>query len=257
MDYYRSILNVSQNPFRIPYRKLQTFLLNKGHFQKNWKWLLFPHYIKQKIQCTSITTTPFHCCLYSQKYQNDRVLKLKRYDLLNGIRDTAHAWYISYLSNCLQSVIYNGYESDFKVMKCGVPQGSILGHLPFLIYINDLSAVSKFFMPILFADGTDLFCMWPSLRNIVCQINQEVETIYLWVKANKLSLNFDQTHFMLFKPKRFPRNMDNITIDWKRILEVSETKFLWVIIDKKLNWKPHITYISKKSCKRHWYYTEG
>ena len=70
--------------------------------------------------------------------------------------------------------------------------------------------------------------------------------IYLWVKANKLSWNIDKTYFMLFTPKRFPRNMDNITIDWKQIMEVNEKKFLGVIIDNNLNWKPHITYISKK-----------
>ena len=70
-----------------------------------------------------------------------------------GVRATAHDWFTSYLSNRLQLVNYNGYESDFRVMKCGVPQGSILGPLILLIYISDLPAVSKYFMPI-------LFCRW-------------------------------------------------------------------------------------------------
>ena len=73
--------------------------------------------------------------------------------------------------------------------------------------------------------------------------------IYLWVKANKLSFNIDKTYSMLFTPKRFPRNMDDIIIDGKQIMEVNETKFLGVIIDNNLNWKPHITYISKKVAK--------
>ena len=68
--------------------------------------------------------------------------------------------------------------------------------------------------------------------------------IYLWMKAYKLSLNIDKTYFMLFTPKRFPGNMDNITIDGKQIMEVNEIKFLGVIINNNLNWNPHITYIS-------------
>ena len=68
-------------------------------------------------------------------------------------------------------------------------------------------------------------------------------------QANKLSLNIDKTYFMLFTPKIFPRNMDDIIIDGKQIMEVNETKFLGVIIDNNLNWKSHITYISKKVAK--------
>ena len=107
----------------------------------------------------------------------------------------------------------------------------------------------SFFMPILFADDSNLFCPGPNLKDIVYQINQEIRMIYLWVKANKLSLNIDKTYFMLFTPKRFPRNMDDIIIDGTQIMEVNETKFLGVIIDSNSNWKPHITYISKKLLK--------
>ena len=135
------------------------------------------------------------------------------------------------------------------MMKCGVPQGFILGPLLFFIYINDLPSVSKYFMPILFADDTNLFCTGPNLHDIVCQINQEIKIIYSWVKANKLSLNIDKTNFMLFTPKRFSRAMDALLIDGKRIMEVSETKFLGVIIDNKLNWKPHIRHVCTKVAK--------
>ena len=76
-----------------------------------------------------------------------------------------------------------------------------------------------------------------------------IRMVYLWTKANKLSLNIDKTYFMLLKPKRFPSNVDIITIDGKQIMEVIETKFLRVIIDNTLNWKPHITHISKNVAK--------
>ena len=94
-----------------------------------------------------------------------------------------------------------------------------------------------------------LFCTGPNLHDIVCQINQEIKIIYSWVKANKLSLNIDKTNFMLFTPKRFSRVMDVLLIDGKRIMEVNETKFLGVIIDNKLNWKPHIRYVGTKVAK--------
>ena len=166
-----------------------------------------------------------------------------------GVRGIAHDWFYTYLSNRSQSVNYNDHESDLKMMKCGVPQGSILGPLLFLIYINDLPSVSKYFMPILFADDTNLFCTGPNLHDIACQINQEIKIIYSWVKANKLSLNIDKTNFMLFTPKRFSRAMDALLIDGKRIMEVSETKFLGVIIDNRLNWKPHIRHVCTEVAK--------
>ena len=163
-----------------------------------------------------------------------------------GIHGIAYDWFSSYLSNRFQSVFHNNFESDYKEIKCGVPQGSILGPLPFLICINYLPSVSKFFLPILFADDTNLFCTGKTLNDIVKEINVELDTIYSWVKASKLSLNVDKTNFMLFTPKCFPRNMNDLLINWSRISEVNETKFLGVIIDNKLNWSPHIVYISKK-----------
>ena len=88
--------------------------------------------------------------------------------------------------------MYNNFESDHKEIKCGVPQGSVLGPLLFLIYINDFPSVSKPFMPILFADDTNLFCTGKNLGDIVNEINVEIDKIYSWVKANKLSLNVEK-----------------------------------------------------------------
>ena len=166
-----------------------------------------------------------------------------------GIRGQAFDWFSSYLHNRQQLVNYYGYESDLITIKCGVPQGSILGPLLFLLYINDLPQVSEYFMPILFADDTNLFATGYNLNDIVSEINTEIANIYAWVKANKLSLNIDKTNFMLFTPKCVPWSINGIFIDGNKIMEVTETKFLGVIIDCKLNWSPHITYISKKVAK--------
>ena len=166
-----------------------------------------------------------------------------------GIRGIAHDWFVSYLSNRQQSVIYNGCESELKVMRCGVPQGSILGPMLFLLYINDLTNVSSFFMPILFADDTNLFCTGIDLKNMIRQVNEELAKIYAWVNANKLSLNIDKTNFMLFMPKYSSHCANHIVINQIRIQEVKETKFLGVIIDNKLKFSAHIKYISKKIAK--------
>ena len=98
-------------------------------------------------------------------------------------------------------------------------------------------------MQILFADDTNLFCTGSNLSDLVCRINQEIKTIYSWVKANKLSLNIDKTNFRLdLHKKGFSRVMGELQIEGMRIMEVHETKFLGVFIDNKLSWKPHIRY---------------
>ena len=118
-----------------------------------------------------------------------------------GIRGPALSWITSYLSNRYQYVVYNGYQSECKYISCGVPQGSILDPLLFLLYINDLPAVSKLFMPILFADDTNLFCTSHNVNMLVDDINTELVNVYAWVQSNKLSLNIDKTNYMLFSPK--------------------------------------------------------
>ena len=166
-----------------------------------------------------------------------------------GIRGIALDWFSSYLRNRSQTVVYNEQESEMKETLCGVPQGSILGPLLFLLYINDLPSVSKLFMPILFADDTNLFCNGPNLNELIEKINEELKLIYKWVNVNKLSLNIEKTNFMLFTPKNFSCLKETVVIDNHPIKEVCHIKFLGVIIDNKLKWKDHIDYISKKIAK--------
>ena len=166
-----------------------------------------------------------------------------------GIRDTTLDWFSSYLSNRYQYVVYNDCKSECKKIQCGVPQGSVLGPLLFLIFINDLPSVSKLFMPILFADDTNLFCTGDDLDLLVDKINVEMTNVYAWVKANKLSLNVDKTNFMLFTPKRWSRSVKDIIIDHCKINEVKETKFLGVVIDNTLKWSSHLEYIGGKIAK--------
>ena len=117
-----------------------------------------------------------------------------------GIRGNAVQWFNSYLSNRYQYVNYNNTSSDMKLITCGVPQGSILGSLLFLLYINDIASVSNIFS-ILFADDTTLFYSSKSLQELATVINNELRKVIEWLNANRLSLNIDKTNFMIFRPK--------------------------------------------------------
>ena len=87
-------------------------------------------------------------------------------------------------------------------IKCGVPQGSVLGLLLFLTYMDDISKCSKILSFILFADDTNLFFSHKYADVLVKTMNQELPKITSWLSANKLSLNVKKTHFMIFKTKR-------------------------------------------------------
>ena len=113
-----------------------------------------------------------------------------------GIRGCALSWFKSYLSCRTQYVTYDGSESNRQMIKCGVPQGSILGPLLFLIYINDLCTVCKNTMPVLFADDTNLFSSGLDATGIQDGVNHDLAIITEWLKANKLSLNIKNTHYM-------------------------------------------------------------
>ena len=87
-------------------------------------------------------------------------------------------------------------------IKCGVPQGSVLGPLLFLIYMNDISKCSNILSFILFADNTNLFYSHKNADVLGNTMNQELRKITSWLSTNKLSLNVKKTHFMIFKTKR-------------------------------------------------------
>ena len=163
-----------------------------------------------------------------------------------GIRGNALWWLQSYLTDRYQYVEYNGVASSQKKILCGVPQGSILGPLLFLVYINDLPLVSQKLFPLMFADDTNIFIQGKDISQIQNDMNEEMIKISAWLKINKLSLNIDKTHFMLFKGKRKIRKGIEIKIDNRMINQVSETKFLGIYIDENLSWKSHIQNITKK-----------
>ncbi len=159
-----------------------------------------------------------------------------------GIRDTSLQLFQSYLSSRKQYVEFDGTDSEMRDIRTGVPQGSILGPLLFIIYINDLNTVSTLFKFIIYADDTSLSGFLTSFGtnlNINQNINQELQLISEWLKINKLSLNVGKTKFMIFYKgnKRIPNI--KLNIDGTEIERVQNFNFLGVILNEKLSWKPH------------------
>ena len=115
-----------------------------------------------------------------------------------GIRGIVLDWIYSYLSEQKQHVSVNGHISDHLDISYGVPQGSVLGPLLFLIYLNDLPNVSKLLSFYLFADDTNIYFEATDLASLQKIMNRELKYVKKWLDANKLSLNIETTSFVLF-----------------------------------------------------------
>ena len=129
--------------------------------------------------------------------------KLEHY----GIRGLANSWFKSYLTNRQQFVSINGFNSKSQTMKFGVPQGSVLGPLLFLIYINDLHKAIKFNAVHHFADDTNLLVTGKNLAVIQKKVNHDLKSLCTWLRANKISLNASKTELIIFRDpkKNYPR----------------------------------------------------
>ena len=173
--------------------------------------------------------------------------KLEHY----GVRGIALNWFGNYITKHYQSVKYNEV-SQKKEISCGVPQGSILGPLLFLIYINDISNSSDLISFVPFADDTNLLMSLKDSNTLMNQLNKELGKISTgtWLALNKLSLNLAKTHFILFKStwKKMESEL-TIKINDTQISQVKHTKFLGVIINERLNWKEHINTVANKNFK--------
>lgn len=152
-----------------------------------------------------------------------------------GIRDDALNLLASYLADRKQTCQVNGKQSGLRSISCGIPQGSILGPLFFLVYISDLPNCLKHTTPRMFADDTSLTAYGKSFEEI--QLGLSLEKFRLWLQANKLSLNVAKTEYMLIGSRQRLAELPlepNICIGSDPIKRVRDTKILGVYIDESL-----------------------
>ena len=127
-----------------------------------------------------------------------------------GVRGLALNWFQSYLTDRKQYVLYNNVQSQTLDITCGVPQGSVLGPLLFLIYVNDIANCLTHSKLISFADDTTVFLSSKCINDLYKNMNSDLDDLTNWFKANRLALNVNKSNCMLFQP-----NGNQNTQDWK------------------------------------------
>ena len=168
--------------------------------------------------------------------------KLDRY----GIRGTALNWFISYLTDRSFYVNCNDVNSAIKLTDgLGVPQGSILGPILFLVYINDLPSCLTHSKSVLYADDTTLYLSGISPDALANTMNSELGDLEKWCKINGLTINPDKTKYMLLSHKKSNTSI-KLLLNKKSISRVSNFKFLGVHIDENLSWATHLHHLKIK-----------
>jgi len=172
--------------------------------------------------------------------------KLEHY----GVRGITNNWFSSYLSNRMQSVTINGYSSETRQIDHGVPQGSVLGPLLFLIYINDLHTCIRHSTVRHFADDTNLLYTTnknkPRNRNIARNLNYDLKCLNHWLLANKISLNATKTELIYFRNTKTTIPNIKIKLNGKTLFRTAEVKYVGLTFNEHLTFNNHIKIMNAK-----------
>ena len=170
-------------------------------------------------------------------------------DKLNhyGFRGIINDWFRSYLHERKQKVCINGFESEIKTIHHGVPQGSVLGPILFLLYINDLHKCINFSETFHFADDTNLLNVSDDYKTLQNNVNRDLISLHEWLLANKISLNKGKTELIYFHKCRskVPNDL-KIKMNGKRLFHSNRIKYLGIYMDETLMGNEHCEEVVKK-----------
>ena len=166
-----------------------------------------------------------------------------------GIEGHLLGWIKNYLTNRKQCTIANNIVSDFQDITCGVPQGSVLGPLLFLVYINDISNIVINSRISMYADDTVLYISHKNVENAITLIQSDLNRVYTWCNRNKLTINCKKTKYCLYGMRSSVKKSKMLDIQLSlnaNILErVCSYKYLGLILDENLTYNKHIKEMNK------------
>ena len=244
---------------RIVHRRLYDFLSQNNFFNKNQFGFRSNH--STELAATSLTNRICNALDSKQKVMSVFLDMSKAFDCVDhdillskmsiyGVRGESLAWFSSYLKDRYQKVLINGVLSENTcAVECGVPQGSILGPLLYLIYVNDIDECLHHSTSTLYADDTTLTISGDKYKDLFNFLNEDLASLNDWLSLNKLTLNLGKTKYMTYSlsSRAVQPNSDlRISLDGVEIEKVSEFKFLGVYIDEHLSWKSHMNKLLAK-----------
>ena len=166
-----------------------------------------------------------------------------------GIRGITHDLITSYLYDREQEIVIGKCVSGKKIVNSGIPQGSVLGPLLFITFINDLPNVSTLFSTVCFADDTTLLFHDQNPEHLIAKCNSGLSIFYRWSQLNRMTVNCDKTYLSVTSNRNFELPFGEVRLANSPILEVNSCRFLGVILDSKLRFVDHIDHVCSKVSK--------
>ncbi len=169
-----------------------------------------------------------------------------------GMGANALEWFYHYLVDRNQHSKVNNVILESLNTKCSVPQGSILGPLLFIVYINDLVEILSETKANLYADDTAMYVSGESYIDVILALRIEMDNLVQWLRLNKLTLNVAKTKLMIFgtKPKLRAIRDSPLKIGDETVERVAVFKYLGILLDESLDWEPHVNKLYSKTCSK-------